>query len=498
MSKYDYSKPINLWLTSDTPAFNELVQAINYEVKVELQANHGVVRFKSNETLKALRHILADLFVTASCDPMRYLAFTKNKNWFSPSADERYELKRFAYGPFTNTIAALGALGYIDLKDGYYDKGGANSRNSRMRATAKLLKLFGEQKFTSIDFYQCVDRESIVLKSPKDSKGRSEKINYKDTPESIKMRENLRQINENIKKHWVDIKITDAQFDALQEKLSQSKNQDKSPIDFSRTSLYRIFNNGDLAKPEFNQGGRFYGGWWLSIPSEFRSRITIDNKKTVEVDYSAMHFHMMYAEKGLEVPDGDLYEVDGLERKKVKLALNTALNADNKTKAIIAIKRDIWQEWSKDKVAETLDLLINKHNAIADLFFSGKGVHLQYRDSLIAESIMLNVWREYGVLVLPVHDSFIIQAGFLKVLNAQMKNSFLEIVKSSPLMVTKGKTEALKSNLEKLSQSVVIDDAGRTIKAGVNAADTWKEYKKENEIYAGYSKRLADINKKHN
>ena len=40
----------------------------------------------------------------------------------------------------------------------------------------------------------------------------------------------------------------------------------------------------------------------MSVPSDYRSMITIDNEPTVELDYSGMHFAIMYAEKGMDIP----------------------------------------------------------------------------------------------------------------------------------------------------------------------------------------------------
>ncbi len=476
MNPYDYSKPINLWLTSDSIIYQGLVQQLNKEIESELKSNQGLSRFKAMESKFALHHILADLFVTYSTDPKRYIAFSRNKIWYSIA--NRYQPKRFAFKPFINVADALSSLGYIESITGYHDKGGANSRNARMKATAKLVQLFEQQNLTVMDFYQLADMECIILKSTKDSKGRSEKIDYDDSADTNTMRDNLKQINENIGNHWIDLKITDDQYKALQA---------KSPVDFSSRNLARIFNNGDAKDPQFNQGGRFYGGWWLSIPSEYRSRIRINGKKTIELDYSAMHFYMMYAEKGLAIPIGDPYTLDGIERKKAKLALNTALNASSKSKAISAIKSNQWPEKTKTEVTDILDKLLNKHKAISEFFYTGKGLELQFNDSQVAESVMLSMWNRHGIVVLPVHDSFIVPAASIDDLKAEMLTSFKEITGYTAKMKASVPDESLKSDLDKMAQVVVYDTAGNITKVGVNAADTWDAYKQDG--YEGYRLR---------
>jgi hypothetical protein len=76
-------------------------------------------------------------------------------------------------------------------------------------------------------------------------------------------------------------------------------------LGLSRIQLDRIFSRGSMGK-----GGRFYGGWWHSLPSDFRPHITIDGMKTCEVDFSSMSLRIIYAERGIQVPVGDdLYDI---------------------------------------------------------------------------------------------------------------------------------------------------------------------------------------------
>ncbi len=475
MSKYDYSKPINLWLTSNSTEYQELVDKLGDSIEKELKANHDLIRFNKPDHEKTLTHILADLFITYKSDPKRYLAFSRDKLWYS--INTRYQPKQFAFQPFINVVDALDSLGYIESTKGFQDSRTGVGRTARMVATSKLIKLFDDHKLTVANFYQLDTKESIILKSPKDDKGNKALINYEDTSATQLMRENLKLINSNIGKHWIDLKITDKQFSELQDKLTKNQDKHKSPVDFTRTNLFRIFNNGVADDPQFNQGGRFYGGWWLSIQSEYRSRIRINGKKTVELDYSAMHFYMMYAEKGLAMPDGDPYILDGIDRKKAKLALNTALNASSKGKALSSIMRNQWPDETREEVTAILDKLLAKHKAISELFYTGKGLELQFKDSQVAELVMLNMWNKHGVIVLPVHDSFIVSAAYYDALKAEMLASFDEITSYTAKMKRTVGVESLNSAMDKLT------------KTGVNAADTWDAYKEERDEFIGYRSR---------
>jgi|TARA_B110000196_G_scaffold168693_1_gene144846 hypothetical protein len=60
---------------------------------------------------------------------------------------------------------------------------------------------------------------------------------------------------------------------------------------------------------------------------------------------------------------------------------------------------------------EFRSLLAKKHPLIQRELSSGIGLKTQYIDSELAEAVMLDFWKE-DIVVLPVHDSFIVPAGF--------------------------------------------------------------------------------------
>ena len=120
MNPLDYSKQINLWYTSDSTEYQKLVVQLMLAIEAELKANHGLTRFKKLEHEKPLFHILADLFVTYKSDNKRYLAFSRDKLWYSK--DTRYQPKLFVFQPFLNVVDALDSLGYIESVKGFQDR----------------------------------------------------------------------------------------------------------------------------------------------------------------------------------------------------------------------------------------------------------------------------------------------------------------------------------------------------------------------------------------
>ena len=135
---------------------------------------------------------------------------------------------------------------------------------------------------------------------------------FTPTEDTQRMAANLRDINQFIADdHWIDILISDEEFERLskgrlvvEEEDGFGDRDDRNRGGFDLLydrSLYRVFNNND-----FGQGGRFYGGWWQNIKSDYRKFITINWYPIKEVDYSGMQVAMLYAMEG-DLLDGDPY-----------------------------------------------------------------------------------------------------------------------------------------------------------------------------------------------
>ena len=215
---------------------------------------------------------------------------------------------------------------------------------------------------------------------------------------------NLLLINKCLKAHYPDIRIRDDEWLPLQERIMADPK--KQPVDLTRRKLVRIFSEG-----RFDKGGRFYRGWWDNVPSEYRKYITIDGKRTCEYDYSQLNPHMVYFRKGAKMGDEDAYGrvFDGEHRDLVKEAFNAMIQASteltHKPRKLDLSEVDL--DWASLKQA-----ILDAHKPIADVFFQGHGNELQYTDSCIAETVMLQFIKSDDAPVLPVHDSFIMHHAY--------------------------------------------------------------------------------------
>jgi hypothetical protein len=151
----------------------------------------------------------------------------------------------------------------------------------------------------------------------------------------------------------------------------------------------------------------------------------INGEATEELDFSAMHLRMLYHRRGLEVPcehydsPYDFGKGKALNKLAVLIIVNCEPEQDE-VKAIAAAFRDdreLRNEFGDgilkhDFVRQLIADFEAAHPAIADDFFSGCGLKLQYRDSMIMEDILKHfVSKE--VPVIPVHDSLIVPVSYV-------------------------------------------------------------------------------------
>lgn len=204
----------------------------------------------------------------------------------------------------------------------------------------------------------------------------------------------------------------------------------------------RIFNES------LDYGGRFYGASHLTLPKLQREQILIDGEPTVEPDFKAMHFTLLYAQVGIQLDPlkDDPYLIDGFDRQTAKLASLVLLNSEDigrfkanitksgnpKNKAVMEaykadmelfIKRSsqglpteqprkpaiakgfIWGMPDNIQGGDLLNSICKRHEPIAHLFGTEKiGVTLQNIDSNIMAKTIQQL-TAIDIPVLPVHDS---------------------------------------------------------------------------------------------
>ena len=129
---------------------------------------------------------------------------------------------------------------------------------------------------------------------------------------------------------------------------------------------------------------------------------------------------MMYAEANATC-EGDAYDIgiDTKHRDTIKELFNAMVQiqefTDNPPRIKFSQTGKTWKQFR--------DMILKRHEPIKHMFFCGMGNNLQYRDSIIAEQVMLH-FAKNDIPVLPVHDSFIITAGLFIDLLEVMEKEF--------------------------------------------------------------------------
>ena len=253
------------------------------------------------------------------------------------------------------------------------------------------------------------------------------KMPVPSTAEVVQYRSNLHKINQHLVRHCISIELTNLNLEAIEVELAEnSEDLKKSFIDFTSVQLTRIFARGSMEK-----GGRFYRGWWQGIPERHRPHIRIDGNKVTEVDFSGVAPRIIYGQAGVSIPiDFDPYNVglDEWEGKKdprrdfVKKFLNAMINDEDNFYRLGSAEAKILGLNHK-QLLKQIELT---HAPIYDSLQSGAGLHAQFIESIIAEKVMLDL-LEQDVVVLPIHDSFIIRLGFANDLRESMQRNFKEV-----------------------------------------------------------------------
>lgn len=373
---------------------------------------------------KVKQHLFAvtsDLFLAFWADPKKYLAISLSAGYYSTSS--RYKPVKLGYKRLINVLGALEGA-YLTRHEGYRNVEDGIGRRTRIRATQKLIDEMVGAGIRPSMFERPRDEEIIVLKDEK-----KQEVDYTDNADTQRMRMNVNVINGALANTEIELVMTWDDYAQLIADLRDKsiKETMDCTLDMTKKKLRRIFNNNS-----FEQGGRFYGGWWQGLPKKWRSYIDIDGMASVEADYSSIHIQMMYAEKGVSIPkDFDAYQVKGIDRAfrpLLKVILQTIVNAESRAQAVASIR-----ESTKDhplpqgmNIDEVIQRFVDKHASIRDYFYSGEGVRFQYEDSRLAEKVLLKLIEQKSI-ALPVHDSFIIGHRWVPQLRQIMEQAFEEL-----------------------------------------------------------------------
>ena len=423
------SEPLDVHTWSDHPEIKVLCDQLYDEAGLSVLDPKG--NRKARRTVKEnLRVLILDIYVKWLKDPSISIGFNKTKS--SYKVGSRYNGLHIPE-KVIEIEALLVDAGYVE-ELGHFHSTNRQQRNytTRIRHTAALRNLFAELTIDLHDVDTHANEECIILHDryvddPDDDTIR--KIEYSDkdlSPDGLALvntiRGQLQAYNKLLKHTFIDIpSYTSSTFKRTIAKGPNAGRQQTISLGPDNKFVVRVFNEG--LKGHWKRGGRFYRGWWQQIDKEDRSKIYINDKPTLEVDFKAFHPNLLSNELGVRLAD-DPYDLGELklpdvittreqQRAYVKLLVLMGINADSDKKAFQAFRNDdrydkVAGSLTNIQLSELLNAFINKHPQFDGILNTGQALRLMNIDSQIA-NMVIDHFTQKDIPVLCIHDSFIIQ-----------------------------------------------------------------------------------------
>ena len=405
------------------------------------QLNISYKGYLEDRKKQALNNILSNLLI-AHYNNQSLAVSRRCEDYSFPT--RFYGMNHYTYCIIIPLLNSLKELEYIEEKPGYFNYNTGRGFRTRIWATLKLLELY----FQVLPNQKLQYSKSIILKD--DCK---KSIVYDESIIVKKMKRFVDEYNELISSF--DIVVPADKLKSLTQKSDAFFNPllafNPNPINIyhiisselqaqGNTStpllegsclnkhlecrLYRVFNN-----KKFSEGGRFYGADYQQLNQDDRSLITINGNKTSEIDFKGLHLNMLYNSEGIDF-QGDPYSITNQNpevRPLLKLISLIGINAPNPQSAVKAFNDEMCKNYKLYQIKKKYNLkpkelfsqFENAHQTISKYFRSGKGIELQYIDSMIAEDILKHFTRQ-GKPCLCIHDSFIVEESNKEELSQEM------------------------------------------------------------------------------
>ncbi|EDQ05056.1 hypothetical protein OIHEL45_09953 [Sulfitobacter indolifex HEL-45] len=199
--------------------------------------------------------------------------------------------------------------------------------------------------------------------------------------------------------------------------------------------LCRVFSEED------GRGGRLYGHWVQTMPSELRQRLRIDGSVVSELDFGSMQLALLYHLADAPVPEGDLYSQPGMtsSRSDMKMVLTLSVGNATEQETLGAIRGRLHDEWRprKGRAEQLYDEFWSYHslaNPHQQSESDGAWIELQRLDSAIALRILARLLDD-GITAIPVHDSFIVKRCHVETTKDVMLQVFAEYCPGTDVQV---------------------------------------------------------------
>ena len=136
-----------------------------------------------------------------------------------------------------------------------------------------------------------------LLHSKNNQKNRTYTKYNEDTPHIAEKLKVLKEYNRLLLQTHVDIANLEEPYVLRKRynKVTKTYDETKIAINQSKKFVRRVFSRNS-----WKANGRFYGGFWQLVGSDYRQHIRINGEITVELDYKSLHPNLLLIREGLE------------------------------------------------------------------------------------------------------------------------------------------------------------------------------------------------------
>jgi hypothetical protein len=215
----------------------------------------------------------------------------------------------------------------------------------------------------------------------------------------------------------------------------------------SHHGYVQIFHNGDDPRFYWNMGGRLYSQHFTDsyqvMSADKRLKMTINGQPVAEVDIRASYLTIFLSLHGIQLPEGDPYELPGLGAEHRDAVKKWMVATFGNSKPIVRwpprmIKKS--PELKQHRVSSITKALLSKYPVLTAWGEPMKNgttygwADLMWIESNVMLATMIKLKREHRIPSLSVHDSLIVPADSANTARDVLRETFRSHREVQPLL----------------------------------------------------------------
>jgi hypothetical protein len=390
--------------------------------KDNLISNHIIKEIQDNQLPFTVRNkqenisvLVANLFKIHILNCRPYSRTYMDSNEFTKIRIKSYF--NIGYQGWANTVRIFEKLGYLTIFPGGYFEVQQTGYQTKLKISDKFKELVNKFKLT----YQDILKRTPPI-SLKDSEDNEIKVINSKTTNPIRKR--IERYNNLILSSDIELPIDKIDYKRRKSTGFANRTYTKHYLDRS-----------------YKSGGKYYSPCWQNLSKELRKEIKINCQETVELDFNAMHLHLLYCKVNKKLTDYipedmDAYQLLNRNRKIVKTSftccINNNCNKDNVNQVVgPKVARKFPEIFEKNtSYRDIVDELGSHHPEVSQFFYAQIGNEVSNMESKVSDYIIGKLTRK-NILALNIHDSFIVSIPYKDILLNTMIDAFKYLKYSS-------------------------------------------------------------------